>query len=53
MLNERRGRIQGSDAPVRSKVDIGGNDDREAELRAMIERLRNADAGGDGERAGS
>lgn len=53
MLNERRGRILGSDAPVRSKVDIGGDDEREADLRAMIERRRNAGAGGDGERAGS
>jgi hypothetical protein len=53
MLNERRGRIQGSDAPVRSKVDIGGDDEREADLRAMIERRRSAGAGGDGERAGS
>lgn len=50
MLNERRGRIQGSDAPVRSKVEVGGDDERERELLALIERLR---AGGDGERSGS
>jgi len=53
MLNERRGRIQGSDAPVRSKVELTGDDEREAELRAMIRRRRGAGAGGDGEPAGS
>lgn len=53
MLNERRGRILGSDSPVRSKVELGGDDERERELLAQIERLRASGAGGDGERPGS
>lgn len=53
MLNERRGRILGSDAPVRSKVELGGDEDRERELLAQIERLRGGGTGGDGDSAGS
>jgi len=52
MLNERRGRIQGSDAPVRSKVELSGDEEREAELRAVIERLR-VSTGGNGEPSGA
>ena len=52
-VEERRSRLFGMDAPVRSKVDFGGDGEREAELRAMIERRRGAGTGGDGEPAGS
>ncbi len=49
MLNERRARIMGSDAPARSKVEVSGDEDERAELQRLIAetraRLANGGAG--------
>lgn len=39
-VEERRARLFGMDAPTRSKVDLGGDDDRAAELADLIAKAR-------------